>query len=412
MTDDRSDSFRVEEPAGPTDLAIRRQQASILQPGEPFDLSGSAATRTDEPDPRVVETLLRRARLEIALGDIAGAAALLTQAVLYDPSVTAAWLLKGRCHCLLGDEDDAIGVLEELHTRIPQRTSVDDPDVQALDELRHAALQTFHSGVLEDARQCLRRRNPAAAVRTLRAVPDVLRSDEQFTRIWVYVHERLPRWRARQWDKPLPLEAAALQSVLEWLLAEELTVASDVVDQTDPPAGGTRLRAAAKDVLAAERIDNRCAEMALLHSEIELRLAEWSYATAAPPHFDGVDGRLTRAARWAAGAAEHSASISAAEALVERITATQIHLSRTRKLFECRSTLNNLILQYHNRPIRDEKELARAKELFSAIHAEAGNTFGDQPVDARNRALIADIRATAARHSEMLQITPPRSDQP
>ncbi|MGD9526059.1 MAG: tetratricopeptide repeat protein [Dehalococcoidia bacterium] len=412
--DERSGSFEVEQPADPTELAIRRQQASILQPSEPFGLDTPTDTGTDGRDPRVVETLLKQARMEMALGDIAAAVARLTQAVRYDPAVTQAWLLKGRCHCMLGDEDDAIDVLGELadlNTTIPQQTLADDPNMRALDELRHAALHTFHSGALQDARLQLRRRDAAAAVRTLRSVPDILRSDEQFTRIWIYAHERLPRWRVWRRTTPLPLEDAALQSVLEWLLAEELKAVSEVVHQTNPPAGGTRLLAAEKVVLTAEKTDERCAKMALLHSEIELQLAQWSCAMASPLGFDGVDGRLARAASWAAAAADHSASIPATEALAERIIATHVHLSRTRKLFGCRSTLNSLILRYHDSPIRDEGELARAKGLFAAVHAEARNTFGEQPIDARNRALIAEIKATAARYSEKLQITTPRSEQ-
>jgi hypothetical protein len=317
--------------------------------------------------------------MEVALADIAAAVARLTQAVRYDPTVAKAWLLKGRCHCMLGEEDDAIealGVLADL------TTTTDGPDARALDELRHAALQTFHSRALQDARLQLRRRAAAAAVRTLRSVPEVLCSDHQFTAIWIYAHERLQRWRVWRRTTPPPQADAALQAVLEWLLAEELEAVSEVVDQVDPPAGGTRLLATEKIVLAAEKIDERCAKVALLHSEIELRLAQWSCATASPPGFDGVDGRLARAARWAAGAAEHSASIPATEALAERIIAMHGHLSRTRKLFACRTTLNSLILRYHDGPIRDEGELAHAKGLFTAVHAEARDTFGEQPVDA------------------------------
>ena len=376
---------------------VERPQTSSLRPSEPFGR-----------DQRVVETLVRQARRAMALGDVAGAVAHLTQAVRFAPTVTPAWLLKGRCHCMLGEEDDALdalGVLADL------TTAADGPDVRARDELRRAALQTFHSGALQDARLQLRRRAAAAAVRTLRSVPEVLRGDQQFAGIWIYTHERLQRWRVWRRGAPPPQPDAALQSVLEWLLAEELEAVSAVVDQVDPPAGGTRLLAAEKIVLTAEKIDERCAEMALLHSEIELRLARWSCATASPPGFDGVDGRLARAARWAAGAAEHSASIPATEALAERIIAMHGHLSRTRRLFACRTTLNSLILRYHDGPIRDEGELAHAKKLFAAVHAEARDTFGEQPVDARTRALIAEIRSTAARHSEKLQITTPASEQ-
>jgi hypothetical protein len=59
-------TFEVERP--PTELALRRHQASILRPSEPFGR-----------DQRVVETLLKQARMEVALGDIAAAVARLTQ---------------------------------------------------------------------------------------------------------------------------------------------------------------------------------------------------------------------------------------------------------------------------------------------------------------------------------------------
>ena len=293
-----------------------------------------------------------------------------------------------------------------MMNRLDEARAAMDAALAVMDEVNVEVFQRLHRRILlaiyvpqrEAARKCLRRRNPKGAIRQLENCPDALRGDEQFEALWSYAQERyadsarlsfVGRARTRRADAE-PLDEPVLQSILLWLLSEELGAGVGAVDKDD-------FIGACAHFVAAEKIDSRSSVVAFLHALAEFRVVEQSFASKSPPNFDDADRRLRFAAQLAVNASHDPVVREQSKALAETISANQRELKRIRKVTECLSSFSNLMSHYERHPIRNRYELAAAKNSLRSIRNNVEATRRDHPEGSREREVLDNLKESITR---------------
>ncbi|CRK59401.1 hypothetical protein [Alloactinosynnema sp. L-07] len=276
--------------------------------------------------------------------------------------------------------------------------SATGPAEEAFGELLDQILGELHGPQIDQARRCLRDRDPKGAIRQLELCHPKMRGHGDGRLLWAYANERyaaramlgfVGRKRMLKAETQ-PLPQVSLQSVLLWLLHEELIGGRTAIDDGD-------YAEAAALLTAANHIDPRCSAVAYLRTVALILLSRKLFSTGDATVLPTVERHLVDAEESRAVAMrDPEYATEAAEftdVIAEDLTQVQLIISVVAVIDSFDSAIEDL----KRRPPRDHYQVNRYRDRFLTIQLQAGKVRRMCPEDSSEADAMSQIISAVGR---------------
>ncbi|MGI5238818.1 hypothetical protein [Dactylosporangium sp. CA-139066] len=346
---------------------------SPMRPEEPFRDHGDRRREIgmdayDERTAMSAQELLDRASGLLGEGRHEAAVALVDAVLRSAPTSIPALVLHARCSLRAG------AVRRARDTAVEASRMARGSQLAAVREILAECDRALSNNRLEEARTALRAKDPELAARLLRDIPQRQAADDFADSVRGYIAGRR-------------LSGDALDTVLEWLLREELDQADDAVQRLDFVAARTA-------VDRARELDGRGSHTAYLEALIILRSIH-SRPARSTQDLQTAVAELRRAAGLADRAAASTEFRQRALQLRRAVDA----VLRRAEAAACRQCADALIAR-HNRLVETYTgraispfEASNARRSWAALGAEVARARRQCPAGSEEGRRLADLAA-------------------